>query len=126
MMILAQAATYILPQGAYDTEVDEHGHTAVIPGTFHEFEESTTLKPWHILTVVPRALGDTQGIIFFVFIIGGALSVIKATGTIDAVLGKTLEKFGSRPWLLILIGMAAFSIGSGTLGMAEEYLPFVA
>lgn len=126
MMILAQAATYILPQGGYDTEVDEHGHTAVIPGTFHEFEESTTLKPWHILTVVPRALGDTQGIIFFVFIIGGALSVIKATGTIDAVLGKTLEKFGSRPWLLILIGMAAFSIGSGTLGMAEEYLPFVA
>lgn len=126
MMILAQASTYILPQGAFETTTDGNGHKSVIPGTYQEFEVKTKLEPWHILMTVPRALADTQNIIFFVFIIGGALAVIKATGTIDAVLGKTLEKFGSRPWLLILIGMAAFSIGSGTLGMAEEYLPFVA
>lgn len=126
IMILAQLATYLLPQGAYETTIDEAGHEEVVAGTYHTFEEKTQLAPWHIFMVVPRAFADTQGIIFFVFIIGGALAVIKSTGTIDAILGKTLEKFGSKPWLLILVGMAAFSIGSGTLGMAEEYLPFVA
>ncbi len=126
MMILAQIATYFLPQGAYETVDDGSGHPAVVPDTYQTFEKRTWLAPWHIFTAIPRAFADTQNIIFFIFIIGGALAVIKATGTIDAVLGKVLKKFGSRPWLLILIGMLTFSIGSGTLGMAEEYLPFVA
>jgi uncharacterized ion transporter superfamily protein YfcC len=126
MMVLAQISTYILPQGAYETFTDDAGHTTVVPETYQTYEEKVLLPPWHILMVVPRAFADTQAIIFFVFIIGGALAVIKATGTVDAALGKVLEKFGSRPWLLILVGMLSFSIGSGTLGMAEEYLPFVA
>ena len=74
---------------------------------------------------MPRAFTDSQGIIFFIFIIGGALAVIKSTGAIDAFLGKMLEKFSSRPQVLIVISMLVFSIGSSTLGMAEEYLPFI-
>jgi uncharacterized ion transporter superfamily protein YfcC len=126
MMVLAQISTYLLPQGAYETATDEAGQATVVPGTYDTYDEKVILPPWHIFMVIPRAFADTQAIIFFVFIIGGALAVIKATGTVDAALGKVLEKFGSRPWLLILVGMLAFSIGSGTLGMAEEYLPFVA
>jgi len=60
-----------------------------------------------------------------VFIIGGALAVIKSTGVIDAVLGKLLNRFGSKPQVLIFAGVFVFSAGSSTLGMAEEYLPFV-
>ena len=78
-----------------------------------------------MFTILPKGFADSQDIIFFVFIIGGALSVVKSTGAIDAFLGKLLEKFGSRPQILIVLTMLVFAIGSSTLGMAEEYLPFI-
>jgi len=77
-----------------------------------------------LFTVVPRAFGDAQGIIFFVLIIGGALAVVRESGAIDALLGKTLDKFGDQPMPLLFFMMLAFSAASATLGMAEEYIPF--
>jgi uncharacterized ion transporter superfamily protein YfcC len=125
MMVLAMIATYLLPQGVYDMEEDSKGHTVVIPGSYHKVEGVERLKPWEIFTVIPRAFSQTQEIIFFVFIIGGALAVIRATGMIDAFLGKLIHKYKDKPWMLIFFTMLAFSIGSSTLGMAEEFIPFV-
>ena len=124
MMVLALLATYILPQGAFDM-VNEEGRDVVVPGSYQESEQSTYLKPWHLLTVVPRALADSQGIIFFIFIIGGALAVVKSTGAIDAMIGKLLQKYSHRYQWLIFIPMLLFAVASGTIGMAEEYIPFV-
>jgi uncharacterized ion transporter superfamily protein YfcC len=125
MMVLAQLTTYILPKGEFDTRVDERGHTVVVPGSYDIVENAENLRPWHIFTVIPRAFAETQEIIFFVFIIGGALAVIRATGMIDAFLGKLIHRYSDKPWLLIFFTMLAFSIGSSTLGMAEEFIPFV-
>ena len=52
--------------------------------------------------------------------------MIRATGAFDAMLGRLLEVVGTRPHLLIGGGMFAFAAASGTIGMAEEYIPFVA
>lgn len=125
MILLAMVSTYLLPQGEFDTVQDAHGHDVVKPGSYHRLAEKQLLKPWHIFTVIPRAFAETQGIIFFVFIIGGALAVIRATGVIDVFMAKVLKKYGERPWLLIFFTMLIFSIGSSTLGMAEEFIPFV-
>jgi len=125
MMIIALVLTYILPQGSFETQLNEHGNTVVIPDSYKEFPQKKMISFWNLFTVLPRAFADSQGIIFFVFIIGGALAIIKSTGTIDAFLGKMLEKFGARPQVLIISAMLVFSIGSSTLGMAEEYLPFI-
>ncbi len=125
IMIVALLATYLLPQGSYKMTVNEHDRNVVIPGSYETLDEKTLLPPWELLTVIPRALEDAQGIIFFIFIIGGALAVIKSTGAIDATLGKLLDKFGGTPQVLIVSSMLVFTIGSSTIGMAEEYLPFV-
>ncbi len=124
MIVLAQVLTYLVPSGTFDTEED-HGHETIVPGTYHAVD-ADPLPAWHLLTAIPRGFAETQGIIFFVFIIGGTLAVIKKTGAIDAFLGRALEKFGKRQQGLILMGMLIFAIGSSTLGMAEEYLPFIA
>ena len=125
MMVFALFLTYILPQGQFKTIETEEGRSVVIPGSYEKLPEESLLSIWSLFTILPRAFADSQGIIFFVFIIGGALAVIKSTGVIDAFLGKLLEKFGSRPQILIVLSMLVFSIGSSTLGMAEEYLPFI-
>ncbi|MCK5370871.1 MAG: YfcC family protein, partial [Cyclobacteriaceae bacterium] len=117
--------TYVLPQGKFETIENEHGRSVVVPDSYEQNSEKSLLSVWTLFTVLPRAFADSQGIIFFVFIIGGALAVIKSTGVIDAFLGKMLKKFGSKPQILIVSSMLVFSIGSSTLGMAEEYLPFI-
>ncbi len=123
MMVLGLLLTYVLPSGSFET-IEEHHKEKVIPGTFHQLDKSY-LEPWNLFTVLPRAFADSQGIIFFIFIIGGALSVVKSTGVIDAMLGKMLNRFGKKPQVLIFAGMFVFAVGSSTLGMAEEYLPFI-
>ena len=125
MMVFALLLTYILPQGKFETFENSEGRSVVVPNSYEKFHEKSLLSVWSLFTVLPKAFADSQGIIFFIFIIGGALSVIRATGTIDAFLGKMLERFGDKPQILIVISMLAFAIGSSTLGMAEEYLPFI-
>lgn len=125
MMVLALISTYLLPQGEFNRVEDDHGHTVVVPGSFHHLEQQELLKPWHLFTVIPRAFEETQGIIFFVFIIGGALAVIRATGVIDAFMGRLIHKYGNKPYLLMFSTMFVFSVASSTLGMAEEFIPFV-
>jgi len=125
MMVFALILTYILPQGSFEMAENEHGRSVVVPGSYQQNPEKEWMSLWSLFTVLPRAFEDSQGIIFFVFIIGGALAVIKSTGVIDAFLGKMLEKFNTRPQILIVATMLVFSVGSSTLGMAEEYLPFI-
>src|SRR5690606_10164718 len=83
-------------------------------------------SPVALRTAIPRALADAQGIVFFVFLRGGSLAVVRATGASDALLGRVLELFGERSQWLVAAGMLVFGTASGTFGMAEEYLPFVA
>jgi uncharacterized ion transporter superfamily protein YfcC len=126
MMVVALVATWFLPQGSFATTIDAHGRAVVEAGTFQVHDERVWLSPLSLLTVVPRALADAQEIIFFVLLIGGALAIVRATGAIDAMLGRVLELFGHRSHWLVIGGMVVFSGASGTFGMAEEYIPFVA
>jgi uncharacterized ion transporter superfamily protein YfcC len=123
MMVLALVATWLLPAGQFQAELNEAGRSVVVPGTYSLIEDPTRLMPWELLTVIPRALADAQDIIFFVLIVGGAIRVLRATGTIDALLGAVLRRVGHSPGLLVATAMAVFAAGSATLGIAEEYIP---
>jgi uncharacterized ion transporter superfamily protein YfcC len=122
-MIIALVLTWIVPSGNFQTEMVD-GREMIIADSFTEAEEKTWLSPLSLFTVVPRALADAQGIIFFIFIIGGALAVIRETGAIDAFLGKVISRFKDQPGPLIFFAMFSFTLASATLGMAEEYIPF--
>jgi uncharacterized ion transporter superfamily protein YfcC len=126
MVVLAWLLTMILPAGQFQTELNDHGHELVVPGTYEVLPEVSAPEFWSLFTVIPRGLASAQGIIFFIFIIGGALAVLRASGALDAALARVLERFGGQPAVLILMGMLAFAVGSSTIGMAEEYIPLVA
>lgn len=123
-MILALAATWVLPQGSFDTAPNEAGRMMVVPGSYEVHAERVRLSPTTLFTAVPRALADAQAIIFFLLIVGGAIAVLRATGVIDALLGWLLKRIGHNPALLIIFGTSAFAAGSGTLGVSTEYIPF--
>jgi uncharacterized ion transporter superfamily protein YfcC len=125
MIVLAWGAGWVLPQGQFQRVKNEQGRLVVQPGTYQRLEAPAPLPPATLLTAVPRGLAAAQAIIFFVFIIGGAIAVIRATGAIDAALGLALRTFGKHRGLLIGAGILLFAAGSSTLGMSAEYIPLV-
>lgn len=124
MMAFALALTWVLPTGDYERTLID-GREAVVPDSFELRDEKTYLGPQRLLTVIPEALADAQNVIFFVFLIGGVLGIIRHTGALDAVIGKLLEKFGNRMGVLIFGGMFIFGAFSSLIGMAAEYVVFV-
>lgn len=125
MIVLAQILTYVLPQGAYQRVTNEHGREEVVAGTYHAIEDGARLA-WHrMFTAIPSGFGAAEEIIFFVFIVGGAFAVLRATGAVDALIAWLLARLGGRPGLLITGGVTLFALGSASIGMAEEYLPFL-
>ncbi len=125
MVILAQILSYVLPAGAFERVANAAGRLQVVPGSFHLTPEAGALPPWAMFTAIPKGFSAAHEIIFFVFIIGGAFAVLRATGAVDAALGALLRRLGNRPFWLVAGGILIFAVGSSTIGMAEEYLPFV-
>jgi len=124
LMIVALIATWIIPQGRFATELI-NGREAVVPNTFELLDEGVVLNPISLFTAVPRAFAAAQDIIFFLFIIGGVMAVIRKTGAIDALLGRLLENLGSRPGTLIFIVIFVFALASSAVGASAEYIPFI-
>ncbi|MFO7846510.1 MAG: TIGR00366 family protein [Balneolaceae bacterium] len=124
LMASALALTWIIPQGSFDSEV-VNGTEVVLPGTYEVAEDGRFLNPLTLFTAIPRAFADSQGIIFFLFIIGGVLAVIRKTGTIDALLGRLLQRLDGKPGTLIFVTTAVFALTSSAMGASAEYIPFV-
>jgi uncharacterized ion transporter superfamily protein YfcC len=125
MVALAQLLTYLLPAGAFQRVENAVGRLQVVPGSFQFAPDTEALSPLAIFTAIPRGFSAAHEIIFFVFIIGGAFAVLRATGAVDAALAALLRRLGDRPFWLVAGGVLVFALGSSTIGMAEEYLPFV-
>jgi len=139
MIVLAQVAAYLLPPGLYErVEAPGTHREMVVPGTFHELTpeqlpaDHFSRSPGDFarslptfLLAIPKGLEEGGEIIFFVFIVGGVIGVIRATGAIDALIGLAIHHLGSRPAVLVAGMTTLFAIGSSTIGMAEEYMPFI-
>jgi uncharacterized ion transporter superfamily protein YfcC len=124
MVVLAQVLTYVIPSGSFDRVEITPGRLQVVPGSFH-FTETPALSPLASLTAVPKGFSGAHEIIFFVFIIGGAFAVLRATGAVDAGMHALLRRWGDRPFWLVAGGITLFAVGSSTIGFGEEYFPFV-
>ncbi|GAA5191141.1 YfcC family protein [Ferrimonas gelatinilytica] len=104
---------------------NDSGRLSVVPGTYQIVESTANLTPWDLLQVIPRAFAAAQDVIFFVLIVGGVLAVARATGTVDALIGRMLERFGDSPQKLIFAVVFVFAMASSSIGTAGEYIPFV-
>jgi uncharacterized ion transporter superfamily protein YfcC len=124
MIVIALLLTYVLPAGSFE-RVEVEGHRQVVPGSYRTTPAVSPPSPIAVFTAVPRGMVAAAEIIFFIFIIGGTFAVLRATGAVDALLGASIRRLGHRPLWLVLGGMLVFAAGSSTIGMAEEYLPFI-
>ncbi|HPA58768.1 MAG TPA: YfcC family protein [Synergistales bacterium] len=125
VVILATIMTYVLPAGVYDRYKDDRtGRTLVDAASYHHVER-TPVSVFKMFESIPKGMKETAEIIFFIFICGGAFSIIQATGAIDGAIGKAVLGLKGKEKLMIPITMLIFSIGGATYGMAEEVIVFI-
>ena len=129
IVVIAQLLTYLVPQGRFDREPvpNSPGKTMVVAGSYKPLAEAdqTTLWPWHCLMAIPKGLEAAMEIIFLVFLVGGVIKILRATGAIDAALHAAVHRLGAKPWILIAGCLSMFSLGAFTIGMGEEYVPLI-
>ncbi|SFK61423.1 YfcC family protein [Salinicoccus halodurans] len=124
IVILAVLMSYIIPAGEYDRYETEHG-TTVVDETSFAFTEQSPVHWTEIFKVVPAGMVDAAGIIFLIFIIGGAFGMINGTGAIEAGINKIVSILKDKEIILIPLTMLIFSFGGATFGMAESTLIFI-
>ena len=123
LIVVAAVATWWIPAGEY-ARVERDGRTVVDPGSYRPLPPQPAGLE-EILLAYPRGLAATAAIVFYIFLIGGAFAVVTATGAVDAAIGYALRAARGRgPWVIALL-MLLFALGGGTIGMAEETLPFL-
>jgi uncharacterized ion transporter superfamily protein YfcC len=126
VLILFTILTWIIPAGEYSREVVD-GRTVVMAGTYETVEASP--QSWADLLVAPiKGFVGAAHIIAFVILVGGAFSIVTATGALDAGLGSVLKYAERNPaskHFVVPILMVFFSLAGCTFGMSEENLVFI-
>ena len=114
-----------VPAGVFDRFKDEAtGRTLVDPQSFH-YVEPTPVGFWDVFASVPKGMIEAAEVIFFIFVVGGAFTIIQATGAIDAGISKIVLMLKGREKLLIPVTMFVFSLGGLSFGMSEETIVFI-
>ncbi|HET7602836.1 MAG TPA: SLC13 family permease [Gemmatimonadales bacterium] len=124
-ILLAAAATWILPAGRYQRHHDDvTGRDVVVPGTYARVE-AAPVGPFRALVAIPRGIGAAADVIAFVFLVGGAFAVVEQTGALRRALTRIIRAAGGRGALVVPIVCLAFAAGGALENMQEEIIAFV-
>ena len=124
-IVLAAAGSYLLPAGAYDRITDEEvGRTVVVAGTYQEVEPSP-VGPFEAIVALPRGMVDAAEVIFLVFLIGGAFTVVDETGALRRGITSLVRALRGRDLLVIPVVSLCFATGGVLENMQEEIIPLI-
>ncbi|WP_040226885.1 YfcC family protein [Bhargavaea cecembensis] len=114
ILALAAVLTWVVPAGEYERQ-ETDAATIVVPGSYSQIESSSS-SLLDVFLAIQEGMIAAAPLIFLVLIIGGSFAVIEATGAIDALILKTIEKTKNKELVLIAGVMLLFSI-FGALGI---------
>ena len=124
-VILAAAASYVLPAGMYERRDDEAtGRSVVVAGTYQEVE-SNPVNFFDAMVALPRGMADAAEIIFLVFLIGGAFTVVDETGALRRGVASLIRRLRGRDLLIIPVVSVPFAIGGVVQNLQEEIIPLI-
>ena len=123
IIIIATIATYLVDAGEYE-RIEQDGKKVVVENSYHAVEPNP-VSIFEMFKSIPLGMQEGANIIFYIFIVGGAFGIIRATGAIESGVEALVEKLQHNGILLIPISMIVFSILGFTTGMSEEAIIFV-
>lgn len=124
-ILLAMLLSYVVPAGEFVRHPDAAtGREVVMPGSYHRVA-ATPVSPLQMLVDVPRGLLDAGGVIFLIFLAGGAFTVVDQTGALRFGVDWLLRKSHGRQGLVIPLTATLFATMGALENMGEEIIPLV-
>ncbi len=124
-ILLGAALSWVLPAGQFDRHEDAAtGRVVVVPGTFHRVAR-TPVGPFQALVAVPRGMADAASVIFLVFLVGGAFTVVDRTGALRDGVDALVRALGDRRVLVIPVACLAFATAGALENMQEEIIALI-
>jgi len=117
--------TYVVPAGQFERALDDAtGRNIVVAGTYTEME-STPAGLWDLFASVYNGFLDVADICAVILICGGSIGLLIETGAIQAGIGALVKKTGNKTYLMFIVLMIVFALGTCILGLGEEYMIFI-
>lgn len=116
LIVLCAALTWFVPGGQYVTAED---------GTLSYEKVDAVPQIWQVFSAIYNGFVKQAGIIIFILVVGGAFSLLTATGAVDAGIRRFIAIIGKKDKLVLVALTLLFSLGGAVFGMSEEAIPFV-
>ena len=100
------------------------GRDVVVAGTYHHVDRQP-VGPFEALVAIPKGLAAAGSVVFLVFLVGGAFTVVDETGALRQAVGWLVRRLENRETLLIPIVSLAFAAGGALENMSEEIIALV-
>lgn len=134
LILLAGAATWIVPGGEYINAVDINGNSIKGSAVYHSVDNQP--QTWQIFAAMFKGFERQSGIIVFILMIGGAFWIMNDSRAIDVGIksfllftkkldGFRLMRFIGSGNLVIVMIMLMFSLFGAVFGMSEETIAFI-
>ncbi len=127
ILLIAFAATFIIPSGEFERAENENGTIVLLPETFSEMEK-TYLSLFDLMYAVPTGLIEAGEIVFGVLMIGGMFAVLEKSGLVGIGISKLSRTFGHRPFFVIpalMIPLALLTTFTSAIELAIVFAPVV-
>lgn len=124
-ILAAALASYLLPAGQYDRRADPvTGRDVVVAGTYHHVGQRP-VGPFEALVAIPKGLTAAASVVFLVFLVGGAFTVVDDTGALRQAVSWLVRRLQNREALVIPIVSLTFALGGALENMSEEIIALV-
>ncbi len=124
-IFLGAILSYLMPAGRYDRTDDEvTGRKVVVAGTYHRVDQQP-VKPFQALVAIPKGMADAASVIFLVFLVGGAFTVVDETGALKQAVGWLVHKLRNRETFVIPIVSVTFALAGALENLQEEIIPLL-
>jgi uncharacterized ion transporter superfamily protein YfcC len=124
-ILAAAIGSYVLPAGEYERRTDPvTNRDVVVAGTYHHVDQRR-VGPFEALVAIPKGMEEAGSVIFLVFLVGGAFTVVDETGTLRQTVGWLVHRLQRRETLVIPIVSLTFALGGALENMSEEIIALV-
>ncbi len=129
IILIAAAATYIVPAGSFERQPipgyeNSARYNTIVPDSF-EYVENQPIGIFDLFTSLSLGIQDASYIIAFLLILGGVFQIVEETGALHAGISNVIRKTAGKELVLIPACMVVFSLVSAMAACCEEYLAFL-
>jgi uncharacterized ion transporter superfamily protein YfcC len=124
-VLVAALLTHVLPAGRYERRDDPATHRSVVVAGTYARVAPAPVGPFAALVALPKGMADAGSVIFLVFLVGGAFTVVDETGALKRAVDALVHALKDRGAWVIPLTALAFATAGALENMQEEIIAFV-